>query len=68
MALTSDSNCNVIIWGTKGLFWEGKKVAAFTNAAPANAEYEPRVRPVDKEEEEPPRKLQVNFITVKIVI
>jgi hypothetical protein len=54
LALTCDTNGNVIIWGTKGSAWEGKRIAGFLNVAPVHAEYEPRVRPAEKEEEEPP--------------
>ena len=54
LAVTCDSSGNVIIWGTRGCVWEGKKISGFTNLAPVNAEYEPRMRIIEKDEEESP--------------
>jgi len=59
LAITCDSGGNVIIWGTKGCVWEGKKIAGFMNLAPVNAEYEPRMRIIEKDEEEPPRRVLI---------
>lgn len=55
IVVTSDSVGNIIFWGSRGIRWQGLRISGCLNQTPAYADYEPRRRYAE-DEEEPPRR------------
>eukprot|EP01039_Chlorochromonas_danica_P004668 gene4668-5114_t len=64
LVATSDSYGNVIIWGSRGIRWQGLRIAAFLNQTPVYADYEPRHRYAEEDEEAPRRAIPPLTATV----
>ncbi len=57
LVVTSDSSGNIVIWGTRGLKWQGNRIAAFLNVTPSSANLEPRLWKSEEEEQAPRRAI-----------
>eukprot|EP01034_Spumella_vulgaris_P022221 gene22221-28335_t len=56
IVVTADSAGNIVLWGSRGLKWQGFRIAGFSNATPASADLEPRMWKSDDEGEGAPRR------------
>jgi hypothetical protein len=54
--VTADSSGTIVLWGSRGIKWQGFRIAGFSNATPASADLEPRIWKSDDEGDGPPRR------------
>lgn len=57
IVVTSDSFGNIVLWGTRGLKWQGLRLSGFANGTPVTADHEPRVWKSDEVDEKPRRAM-----------
>jgi WD40 repeat protein len=58
LVITSDSLCNIVLWGSRGSFFKTPgRIAGFMNQTPSDAELEPHIRVEGSEEPRPRRSL-----------
>ena len=58
LIVTSDSLCNVTIWGSRGTTFKGERICGFMNQTPVEAILEPFQPMKDSKDERPPRRTQ----------
>ena len=63
---TSDSSGNVLLFGSRGCKWSGKRISGFMNQTPLTAEYEEVISLLKGEEEPPLRAMIFKKAPIKI--